>query len=42
MNNWTLVTSTYWLSRTGELEVFPERLARAVFLAGYPFLNVSG
>ena len=38
MNNWTLVTSTYWL----ELEVIPERLARAVFLAGSPFLNVSG
>ena len=30
MNNRTLVTSTYWLSRPRELEVIPVRLARAV------------
>ena len=42
MNNWTLVTSMYSLSLTRELEVIPERLARAVFLAGSLFLTVSG
>ena len=42
MNNWTLVTSTYWLSLTRELEVIPEKLAKTVFLSESPFLNVSG